>query len=352
MRVIPPLAVTDAVLISSSIVEVAPAAHAIGTTYSAGATSSTGVIGGVITVWKSLAAGNVGHAPSSSPTWWQNIGTTYAVYDPTHSYSLDDYVIDPVAHLVYQSMIAGANLGQPLATGTAWRPAGPTNKMAAFDNLRNTQTVAPVDIVYTLAPGVRTDSIAVIGLDASSVSISVTTGGREVYAVSVALSLRKSFRWRDYFFGQFKTRKAIQFFNLPPYRNAEITVTVHKTNGLRAVGGIIVGNAVYLGKTLAAITSDHLNFSNVERDKFGNVTLQPRRSVPKVNERVVFDKSLTSALLEVRERLNGVPAVWSALDDFRSNNFEPTFIFGIHKEFSLDLEPSTHGIITLELEEV
>lgn len=351
MRVIPPLQITDAILIASSVVEVAPAAYVAGTTYALAQTCSKGAVGGPLTVYKSLQAANVGHAPESSPAWWQDIGFTYEVYSLSATYALGDRVIDVATHIAYESQMA-ANTGKPLTLGTAWLSIGPTNQRAAFDNLRNTQTVAPVDIVFTLAPGIRTDSIAVIGLDASSVSISVTSAGTEVYAVSVPLSLRKSFGWRDYFFGQFKSRKAVQFFNLPPYRNAQITVTIHKTRGQRGVGGIIIGNAVYLGKTLASITSDHLNFSVVDRDQFGKVTLQPRRSVPKVNEQVVFDKKITSALLEVRERLNGVPAVWSALDDFRSNNFEPTFIFGIHKEFSLNIEPTTHGIITLELEEI
>lgn len=351
MRVIPPLTITDEVMVSSSVVEAPPSGFLLGTTYGLGQACSTGAVGKVITVWRSVADNNVGHDPATSPTWWLNIGTTYSVYSATPTYALGDRVIDVASHTVFESQM-DSNTGKALSVGTAWLKIGPTNQRAAFDQLRNTQTVAPVDIVYTLSPGVRTGSIAIMGLDASSVSISVSTGGTEVYAVSVPLSLRKSFSWTNYFFGEFKTRKAVQFFNLPPYRNAEITITVHKTRGQRGVGAIIIGNAVYLGRTLASITSDHLNFSIVDRDKFGNVTLEPRRSVPKVNEQVVFDKSLTSVLLDVRDQLNGVPAVWSALDDFRSNNFEPTFILGIHKEFSLNLEPNTHGIITLELEEV
>ncbi|TFW15973.1 hypothetical protein [Duganella callida] len=352
MRVTAPIEITDAMLVSSTIVETPPAMHAMGTTYAAGATAATGTVGGVITVWKSLQAANTGHAPATSPTWWQNIGATYAVYDPAATYGLGDRVIDPVAHLVYESEVAG-NHGQPLTGGTAWLVIGPTNKRASFDNLRNTQTEAPVDIVQTIQLTDRASSIAVIGLDARTVTVTQTVGGVQKYSVTANLSKRKSRSWKEWFFGLFKSRTSVQYFDLPPYRNAQITVTVAKPgSGRRAVGGILIGNAVYIGDVQYEPTSDHLNFSNIERDKFGNLTLEPERSVPKVDMTVWFDKSLTSQILELRELLNGRPAVWSGLDDFTLDYFEPLFIFGIHKEFSLNLKGFDYGVITLQVEEM
>lgn len=352
MRVIPPIAITDAILTSSSVVETPPAAYVAGTTYAAGALVSTGTVGGVITAWKSLAASNVGHPPASSPTWWINIGTTYAVYDVARTYALNERVIDPVAHLVYESRIAGANVGQPLGTGTAWLKVGPTNKWAAFDQLRNTQTVAPVDIVQSFTLAGRASSIAIIGLDARTVTITQTVGGVEKYSITANLSKRKSSRWTEYFFGEFTSRTSVQYFNLPPYRNATITVIVSKPTGQRGVGGIIIGNAIYIGDAQYEATSDHLNFSTIARDKFGNLTLDPERSVPKVDLTVWFDKNLTSQLLAVREQLNGRPGIWSGLDDFTLDYFEPLFIYGIHKEFSLNLKGFSYGVINLQVEEM
>ncbi|NYE62185.1 hypothetical protein FHW58_003400 [Duganella sp. 1224] len=354
MRVIAPIEITDAMLVSSTLVETPPAMHVMGTTYAAGATVATGTVGGILTVWKSLQAANTGHAPATSPTWWQNIGTTYAVYDSTHTYAFHDRVIDPVAHLVYESQLTDANTNQPLTGGTAWlQVPGTTNRRAAFDNLRNTQAEAPVDIVQSIQLTGRADSIAVIGLDARTVTITQTVAGVQKYSVTANLSKRKSRSWKEWFFSLFKSRTSVQYFDLPPYRNALITITVAKPGpGRRAVGGIVIGNAVYIGDVQYEPTSDHLNFSNVERDKFGNLKLDPERSVPKVDLTVWFDKSLTSQILELREQLNGRPAVWSGLDDFTLDYFEPLFIFGIHKEFSLNLKGLNYGVITLQVEEM
>ena len=350
MRVIPPIQIRDGLVSASSLVEVAPA-FVLGATYALGAVASIGPVGSLQTVYRSLQAGNQGHAPESSPAWWQAIGTTYSVYLASATYAKGARVIDVASHCVYESQKDG-NTGESLVLGTAWLLVGPTNYWAPFDRLRNTQAVSPVDISYTLVPGVRTTSIAVIGLDARSVTITVTSAGVEVYSVTLQLSTRKSRRWSEYYFGEFSTRKSIQLYNLPPYRNAQITVTVSKPSGLRAVGGIVIGNSVYLGETQYRPTSDHLNFSVIERDPFGNIKLEPRRSVPKVREEIWFDKALTRRIMDVRELLNGVPAIWSGLDDYTDDYFDPLFIYGPHKEFSLNLAETTHGVISLEVEEL
>jgi hypothetical protein len=351
MRVIPPIEITNAMLVESSVVEVAPAIYNAAASYPLAALVYVGDVGQELVLYRSLLANNAGHAPASSPAWWQNIGSTYAVYSAATTYAKGHRVIDPGAHLVYESQM-DANTGQSLTSGTAWLKVAVTNRWASFDQLRNTQTVAPVDVVQSIEPGQRVSSIAVVGLDATSVSIRVTVAGEEVYAVTVLLSTRKSYGWRDYFFGEFGYRESVQFFNLPQYRNARITVTVRKAKGLRKVGGILVGNAVYIGDMQYQATSDHLNFSIVARDTFGNIELKPRRSVPKVSGQVWFDKGLTKRLITLREKLNGRPAVWSGLDDFTLDYFDPLFVYGVHKEFSLNLQGANHGIINLEVEEM
>ncbi|WGG48920.1 hypothetical protein [Rugamonas sp. DEMB1] len=351
MRVTPPITITDTMLTASSVVETPPAAYAGGTTYAAGSTASTGIVGGVITVWKSLAAGNLGHTPASSPSWWLNIGATYMVYDPAHTYALNDNVIDAVNHLVYESQLA-SNTGQPLATGTAWRKVGTTNKYAAFDQLRNTQVVAPVDIVQSITLVDRASTIAVIGIDARTITITQTVGGVQKYSVTVNLSKRKSFSWSQYYLAPFTSRTSVQFFDLPPYRNSTITVTASKPTGQRGVGGIIIGNAIYIGEAQVDASDDHLNFSTIDRDTFGNLELSPKRSVPKVDLQIWFDKKYTAQIRAVRELLNGRPAVWSGLDDFTLDYFDAVFVYGPHKEFSLNLRDFSYGVITLQVEEM
>lgn len=123
MRVIPPLEITPARLTSSSVPEVAPPVYSNVATYVVD--SQVSVIGdlGVVTVYKSLASGNLGNNPAASPTFWLVIGTTYTSYDSTLNYVVGHRVLDPSTHLVHESLFTD-NKGYPLNNSPSWLKIG------------------------------------------------------------------------------------------------------------------------------------------------------------------------------------------------------------------------------------
>lgn len=350
MRVIPPLAITDAMLTSSSAVETAPAAYAGGTTYALNDTASVAGSAGLITVYKSLAGSNTGHDPASSPLWWVSIGTTYQVHSGA-TYALRDRVIDATAHLVYESL-SGSNTAA-LTDTTKWLEIGKTNPWAMFDLLRNTATIQPGSITAVLTPGERVDSIALLGVVANSVSITITSDAVTVYTLTESLNTRESFGWYDYFFRPITTRPSLIRFDLPPYTNAVITVTLTADTGNAECGACVIGTSEYLGRVLAEAESDVLNFSSVTRNAFGDSQLVPRRNVPRTQQQIIADKSRVNRIRTLRDSLNATPAVWSGLDDLDSDGyFEAVLILGIYKRFTINLRHPQHAAISLELEEV
>jgi hypothetical protein len=89
MIVVPPLAVTDAILTSTTIAEPhAPSNYAGGTTYGVGAFATDATL---FDVYQSLQPGNVGNTPSSSPTWWQKIGVKEVAYAAGTTYGQYGY---------------------------------------------------------------------------------------------------------------------------------------------------------------------------------------------------------------------------------------------------------------------
>ena len=353
MRVIPPLTITDARMTSSTVPETAPAAYAAGTTYALNDTAYTGTVGGVLTVWKSLQAGNVGHTPSSSPTWWVEIGKVYAEYAAGVTYALKDTIQVAATHKVYESLVAG-NLGNAVTDATKWLDSGSTNRWKMFDLLRNSQTTVPGTITVVLTPGARINSLALMGLTANSVTITVTSafGGGQVYSKTEDLNTRIVLDAYDYFFAPFSTQVGVVVFDIPPYSDAIITVTITATSGSVACGGCVVGTFVYLGDVQYPPEADTLNFSTVARDSFGNSQLTPRRNVPKTTQTVWADKSRVNRLRAVRDALNAVPAVWAGIHDDTDGYFEALFILGYYRKFSINLTHATVAIVSLELEEV
>lgn len=351
MNVIPPLIITDAMLTSSTAIETAPAAYAGGTTYGAGATVSVAGLLGALDCYTSLQASNIGHTPASSPTWWAFSGTTYAPYAGGTTYGLDVRVIDATAHNVYQSVVAG-NVGNALTDETKWFLLGKTNKWAQFDALRNTTTVGASPMTTVITPGVRIDSIALLGLVATLVTITMTVSGSPVYTYTQSLNTREVLNAYDYCFKPFGTQPALALFNLPPYTNGVITITLTNTGGPVKCGGCFVGSAVYIGDIQYEAESDALNFSTVDRDAQGNATLTPERNVPKVIGQIMLPKSLVNTTYDLRDSLNGSTAVWVGINDGTDGYFKSLLIQGFYRRFTINVKYPEHAIISLELEEV
>lgn len=352
MNVIPPLEITDARLTSTTVVETAPAAYDAGTTYALNATVGVAGAAGLITVYKSLQASNTGHAPASSPAWWVSLGETYQAYDVGATYAQGDVVLSASNHMTYESAVAG-NIGQALTDSAKWLELGPTNRWAMFDILRSTASVAPDSLTVVITPGVRTDSLALLGLVADSVSISVTSAAVEVYSHEEDLTYREVGGWYDYFFRPFLTRSSVVLFNLPPYGDSVITVTLTGVGRNVECGACVVGTAEYIGQVQAEAESDVLNFSTVTRDFAGGISsMVQRRNVPKTVQGIVLEKARVNRVRALRDRLAGAPAVWAGINSNADGYFEALLILGFYKRFSINLRHPQHAILSLELEEI
>jgi hypothetical protein len=348
MKVIPPLKITSAMLTSCSAIETAPAAYAGGTTYALNATASVAGSAGVITVYRSLQASNTGHAPAASPAWWVSIGTTYQVFLGSHS--IGDRVIDPAAHQVYESLIA-ANSGA-LSDQTKWFPVGPTNRWAMFDLLRNTATIQPGALTFSLALGSRVSALALMGMKATTATITMTSGGVTVYSVTRNLNARLTTGWYSYYLDAFGTKPSMVLFDLPPYANGIITVSLANTTGDVELGACVVGTAVTLGGVKYEAESDVVNFSTVTRDADGSAVMVQRRNVPKTIQSISCPKGNVNKVRALRDSLNASPAVWCGIDDDGDEYFEALEILGYYNRFTINLAYPQHAVISLELQEI
>lgn len=355
MRVTPPIPITPARLTSSSASDVhAPAAYNDGTTYAIGAIVS---VAADFKIYESLAGSNVGHTPKNEPLWWRAIGTTEAAYSAGTTYALGDTV--SANQRRYESL-AAANLANPLPvlpeTETdKWIDIGPTNKWAMFDSSSNTQTAWASPLTVVIAPSARVNTIGITGLAANSITVTATSvfGGGVVYGPKTTdLNIRNVANGYDYAFNAFLTQPSLAYFDLPPYSDIVITVTISATSGNVKCGAIIIGTYVYLGEAQYGAKGDALNFSTVDRDIYGNATLVPRRSVPKVNTTLLVDSAHVNAIRTARTNLNAVPSLWSGLDDGSSDLFDMLLVMGVYKTFEIEATHYGKNTVTLEIEEI
>ncbi len=305
MKVIPPMTITDAMLTSSTAAE-----------------------------------------PGAGETLW-NVGTAYTVGQTCYL---------TTTHRRYECLVAhtGASPDVNLTGATPkWLELGPTNRWACFDLYRNTATVQASPLTVVLTPAVRVGAIAIMGLVGDSVTVSMTVSAVTVYSRTTNIISRNTLTWLGYFFGTFGNTPSVILFDLPPYSNGVITITITRASGSVSCGAIVLGNAVDLGRAEYQASRDSLNFSSVTRDTFGNATLVPRRTVPRTAQSLITEKAKVNTLLDLVVSLNAVPAVWSALDDrTESDYFEALLILGIYKEFSINVAYPDYAKVNLQLEEI
>lgn len=301
MRVITPLAITDARLTSSTIAE-----------------------------------------PDTGETVW-NAATAYV---------LGNIVIRTNTHKKYENILAGTDAGVPENTPLRWVEVGSTNKWAMFDTLRNTQSIKTGPVTVVLTPNERIDSIGLLSVDADSVSIVITNGMETVYSFIQTLDTREVLDWYDYYFEPFSKIPNIVRFDIPPYTGAVITITFTSVSPVK-VGAIVLGNQTYLGRATMGVLSEEVNFSRIEREVTGESILLQRRSIPKITVQAVADKTLINKIRSTRSDLNAMPAVWSGLDDKIDNQyFETVLLLGVYKRFEVVLNNANMIDINLEVEEI
>jgi hypothetical protein len=387
MRVIPPLAITDAMLISTTAPEpgVGEAAWASGTTYGLGDKVIIGAPTSTVTItiaspgvvsWTAHGLADatlVAFTSTGSLPTGLAVGTAYYVVNSTtDSFQLAQtadgtpivtsgsqsgaHTATAHVHRVYESLQA-TNVGHPPAVADSaewWQDDGPTNRWAMFDLLRNTATEIASPLTVTIAPGRRVNSIALLGLVADTVTITATSvaGGGTVYSYTGSLTFRRTMEWYGYFYGELGNAPNLVKFDLPAYTDLQITITLERAGGYVSCGAVVVGTNVYVGRTLHDAENDALNFSTVDRDTFGNSILIPRRTVPKVNAQVRITKTNVPRVIDLRVQLNAVPAVWAGLDEDDAGYFGALLILGIYKQFTVTADQPEEALVALELEEV
>lgn len=354
MLVIPPVEITDSMLLSSNVEESGLSAYVPGTTYPIDAYVTVLTELTKQTVYQSLQPANLGHDPATSPLWWKPISVFYKAYDPATTYASGSIVtvVTANSHRLHQS-IQGSNLGKPVTDPLWWYDYGVTNRWAAFDLLRNTKAIRASPMVFTVKPGLRTNSLFITGMLADSVRIEIITGvSTVIYDMTINLSTRNTVSWLTYYTGQFYTRESVIRFDLPMFTDAQYRITLLRSSGNVELGGFGVGVAEDLGRAQWQASSDSKNFSTVERTMQGDATMIPRRRIPKTSQTTHIPKTLVPRILKVREDLDARPAYWAGLVDDTNPYFKALEILGFYTKFVVSVDNVDEATLQIDLEEI
>ena len=306
MRVIPPIAVTAAIFTSSTEAE-----------------------------------------PGSGETLY-NAATTYAAGDEVYCAN----------HRRYASRVA-ANTGNDPTTATVetpttyWRDIGATNKWKMFDLTSSSVTLAASPLTVVVTPGQRVDSLAFAGLLADSITVTVTRPGPvTVFTETRDLRTRNVANWYQYFFTPFDYVRRAAFFDIPPYTDSIITITITKAGGGIEVQACGFGMVEDIGGAARPANVGRLSFSKVDRNFAGDIQLKRRRVTPKIALRLYLDAVYLTRVLSVLDALDARVAFYVGIPDSTHAYYEPLLLVGFPRAWPAETAEEDVAVINLEVEEI
>jgi hypothetical protein len=267
-------------------------------------------------------------------------------------YVAGNYVMRASTHSIYRRLVDGRGTTPPENDPVNWLRTGPTNRWSMFDQVVGTKTTATAasateDAVITvkLNPGLIR-GLALLDLDVDGLTVQMVSNGRVVYnrVMDPLGSAEDVDNYFDYFFDAIKRRRLLVLRDLPPYADAEITITF-RGRGSISVGSCIVGRLFNLGRVLVNTSFGITDYSKKDRDEFGNVTLVGRAFNKRMSLPLLLDTASINVAAERLTSVRATPVVWIA-----SPNDESLVIYGFYKDWSITIPGRVKSTCSLEIE--
>lgn len=286
--------------------------------------------------------------------------TDYTAWSAATNYTVGAKVMRAVSgvHHNYENLIAGVNATLPelAITGTTprWLDLGPTNRWAMFDRKVGTTTTASNSMTIVLTPG-RINSLALLQIDAATVTINLQVGGESVYSASMDLTSGNLVGdWYQYFYEPVYQQDTVVITNLvdaalmdlPAYGEGVLTVTLTRTGGSVSCGALIVGLYADLGKTLMSPTIGITDYSRKDADTYGNYDIQQRAYSKRMSLNAVVDKAKVDQVARTLAQYRSTLLVWVGA----GNLYTSMIIYGFYKDWEITIDTFQNSNLSLQVE--
>lgn len=297
MKVLRPVAITDSMLISSTVPE-----------------------------------------PDGAETAWDS-GTTYGEGDEVYLAS---------THRLYRSKQAANTNKAPATESDWWLDIGGTNRWAMFDDYVSTLSSDTTTLEVTVAPGL-VDALFLYGMvgETAEVVMRDGLGGPVVYTRSLTLQAPNMSDWYAYYFEPNRQIPIFALTDLPPYLNAHITVTIEGT-GTVSCGLCQPGRTYYIGQTFAGARAGIRDYSRKTTDAdTGFTVLEQRKYAKTLDATVRIERQRMSDVHQQLEDLRATACAWIADD---TAQITPLSVYGFYRDMYLTVQYATFGVYTLQIE--
>lgn len=268
------------------------------------------------------------------------------VYSDSAEYAIGERIIYNDA---IWSAAKDGQLETPTRQSLDWVYVYATNPYRCIDDKIETQTEALGEIVMEIQADDFVSVVGLLNVSATSVRVQMIDSlDGEVYDKTRLMGDPSCADLWEWLFKPFGVRTDMSFNDLPPYRNATIRITITAAPGETAkIGHIVMGMPFYIGLPRSGVNLGIADYSKVQRDEFGNLSLIRRSYSSYADFQLIIE---TSRIDEVRRTLANLRSrltYWHGVDELES-----TFIFGFYRDFEISVQSMQVSECTLHLEGV
>jgi hypothetical protein len=253
-------------------------------------------------------------------------------------------------HMIYECLVNHTSTGAPGApnlnlTGATpnWLEVGATNKYKMFDGKWGTQTTATSTITVEVTPGLAMDSLALLNLTGTSVTIESDIGG---YSRTISLQTDVGvYDWYTYFLAPIVAEDDIVVTDIMPYATQTLTITLTGT-GTVGIGNLVLGSYVSLGRMESSPRVGIVDYSRKDTDAYGNIVLTQRAYSKRFSCRFIVENSFVDQLSSILASIRATPVVWIG----QGTTYSSLIVWGYYKDWEVDIAYSTHSYCSLTVE--
>ncbi len=272
----------------------------------------------------------------------------YAAWAAGTAYTVGQRRIRVSTHGIYECLVAHTSVSgtPPESNPTQWLYVQPTNRWACFDTSISTVTTATGSLSYTITPGVRFGALALVGVQAGSVTVTVTQGGTTIYTATRTLTQTVSpiVDYLTYWLAEFQSKTVLLLDDLPSqYSGAVLTVTL--TGSAIQLGALVIGQPFDIGRTQRGFGAGITDYSKKDVDSFGNTTFVKRAYSKQMQATLVCSNTSIDSVARLLSALRATPLMFYA-----ESGLELSTAFGYTKDWRTVIEYANYAIVNLTVE--
>lgn len=134
-------------------------------------------------------------------------------------------------------------------------------------------------------------------------------------------------------------------FDIPPYLNAVVDITITYTGETAKVGGVVLGLQSTLGYTRWNPTYRIHDYSIKQADEYGVYSISERAFSKRISCDIEIDYASIPDVTNLLAAYRSTLLVWVGIDDF-----SPMIVYGICKDFSVVIPHLVYAECNIEIE--